>query len=126
MKRAWIALGLIIASLIIGGIDYIYTATAAKIYTDMLTEGDAHMEQNEAYEAQSLTERLDHRFNEDRQILHIFSFHSEINAIANDFAAMKRYALTGNTADYLAVSAQARERILALKEMRTPKLGNIL
>ena len=109
MKRAWIALGLIAASLIIGGIDYIYTATAAKIYTDMLTEGDAHMEQNEAYEAQSLTERLDHRFNEDRQILHIFSFHSDVNVISNDLAAMRRFSQTGNTADYLATSAQARE-----------------
>lgn len=126
MKRAWIALGLIALSLIIGGVDYLYTATASKIYTDMLTQADAHMEKNEAYEAQSVTERLDHRFGEDRQVLHIFSFHSEINAIGSDLAAMRRYAQTGNTADYLAASAQARRKITALSEMRTPRLGNIL
>ena len=126
MKRAWIALGLILISLLIGGIDYLYTATAVNIYTDMLNEADAHMEQNEAYEAQSVTERLDHRYNEDKRILHIFSFHSEINAVGNDLAALRRYAQTGNTADYLATSAQTKRRILALYELRTPKLGNIL
>ena len=126
MNRAWIALGLIAASLIVGGIDYIYTATATKIYTEMLSEADEHMEKNEAYEAQSLTERLDHRFNEDKRIMQIFSFHSEIDAVDYDLAAMKRFAQTGNTADYLATSAQAKRRILSLYELRTPKLGNIL
>ena len=126
MKRAWIALGLIAASLLIGGIDYLYTATAAHIYTEMLSEADAHMENNEAYEAQSVTERLDHRFSEDKRILHIFSFHSEINAVGSDLAALRRYAQTGSTADYLATSAQAKRRILALYNLRTPSLGNIL
>ena len=126
MKRAWIALGLILVSLLIGGIDYLYAAGASDIYTDMLNKADAHIEKNEAYEAQSVTERLDHRYNEDKRILHIFSFHSDINAIGNDLAALRRYAQTGNTADYLATSAQTKRRILSLYELRAPKLGNIL
>ena len=126
MKRAWAALGLIVLSLLIGGVDYLYTATAATVYTKMLDEAEEHIRRNEAYEAQSVTERLDHRFNEDKRMLHIFSFHSEINAIGSDLAAMSRYAQTGNTADYLAVSAQAKRRISALYELRAPKLGNIL
>ena len=126
MKRAWIALGLILAALLIGGVDYLYTSTTANIYTEMLNEADAHMEKNEAYEAQSVTERLDHRFNEDKRILHIFSFHSDINNIGNDLAALRRYAQTGNTADYLATSAQAKRKILALYDLRTPTVGNIL
>ena len=126
MKRAWIALGLIAVSLAIGGIDYLYTATAAGVYSEMLSEADAHMEKNEAYEAQSVTERLDHRFSEDMRVLQIFSFHSDVNVISNDLAAMRRFSQTGNTADYLATSAQARRRISALYEVKAPKPGNIL
>lgn len=126
MKRAWIALGLIAVSFAIGGIDYLYTATAANVYAEMLSEADAHMEKNEAYEAQSVTERLDHRYNEDMRVLQIFSFHSDVNTISNDLAAMRRFSQTGNTADYLATSAQARRRISALYEVKAPRLGNIL
>ncbi len=125
MKRGWIAVGLIAVSLIIGGVEYLYTASAARIYTEMLNDADACMEDNDAYEAQSITERLDHRFNEDKEILKSFSFHSDINAIGNDLAALRRYAQTGNTADYLALSAQTKRRILALSELRSPRLGNI-
>lgn len=126
MKRGWIALGLIALSLIIGGAEYLYTTNAAKIYTEMLNEADAHMEHNEAYEAQSVTERLDHRFNEDKNILDTFSFHSDINAIANDLGALRRFSQTGNTADFLALSAQTKRRIITLSELRIPRLENIL
>lgn len=126
MKRAWIAVGLILASVALGCAEYLYTATTAEIYTKMLNDADACMEQNDAYEAQSLTERLDHRFNEDRAILHIFSYHTDVNAVGNDLAALRRYAQTGSTAEFLAVSAQAKRRILAISELRSPRLGNIL
>ncbi len=126
MKRGWIALGLILALLALGVTEYIYTAKTAEIYTGMLNEADAHMEKNEAYEARSVTERLDHRFNEDKQILGVFSFHSDVNAIGYDFAALRRFAQTGNTADYLATSAQAKRKILAISELRAPNPWNIL
>lgn len=126
MKRGWIALGLIVFSLILGGVEYLHTATVTKVYTEMLNEADAHMEKNEAYEAQSVAERLDHRFNEDKNVLDIFSFHSDINAIAIDLAALRRFSQTGNTADFLALSAQAKRRIIIMSELRKPRLGNIL
>ena len=126
MKRAWIAIGLIAASLVLGGVEYLYTANAAQIYTDLLNQADAHMEHNEAYEAQSVTERLDHRFSKDAGVLHIFNFHSDVNAVANDLAALRRYAMTGSIPEYLAVSAQAKRRILTLFDIRAPRLGNIL
>lgn len=125
MKRGWIAVGLIIASLIMGVAEYIYTSVTARIYTDMLNEADARMENNEVYEAQSMTERLDHRFNEDKTVLNIFSFHSDVNAIGSDLAALRRYAQTGSTAEFLAQSAQAKRRILALSELRAPRIENI-
>lgn len=126
MKRAWVAIGLIAASLILSGVEYLYLNTTAGIYTEMLNEADACIEQNEAYKAQSLTERLDHRFSEDKSIMHIFSFHSDVNALGSDLAALRRYAQTGNTADFLAVSAQAKRRILAIAELRAPRPENIL
>lgn len=126
MKRAWIAIGLIVLSLILGGAEYLYAATAAKVYTEMLNEADEHMERNEAYEVQSITERLDHRFGEDAGLFDMLSFHSEINAISYDLASLRRYAQTGNTADYLALSAQVKRKILTLADIRSPRLENIL
>lgn len=126
MKRGWIALGLIALSLILGAVDALYTHAVAEKYTAMLNEADAHMERSEIAEAQSVTERLDHRFGEDKGVLHIFSFHSDVNAVGNDLAALRRYAQTGSAADFLAQSAQAKRRILALAELREPRTGNIL
>ena len=125
MKRAWIAVGLIALSLILGGVEYLYVTTAANVYTEMLNEADEHMEKNEAYEVQSITERLDHRFNEDAGMLDMVSFHSEINAVSYDLASLRRYAQTGNTADYLALSAQVKRKILTLSDLRSPRLENI-
>ena len=126
MKRGWIAIGLIAAAMILGGMEYLYLHSAADKYLSMLDEADAHMEQNEAFEAQSVTERLEHRFGGDKRVLHIFAFHSDINALSDDLAAMRRYARTGNTADYLAQSAQLRSRIQALRDLRSPKPENVL
>lgn len=126
MKRSWIAAGLIAASLILGAVECISLNTSANIYAEMLNEADACMENNEAYQAQSLAERLDHRYCEDKRLFHIFSFHSDINAIGSDLAALRRYAQTGSTADFLAQSAQTKRRILAVAEIRSPRLENIL
>ena len=90
MKRVWIAAGLIAASLILGAIECISLNTSANIYAEMLNEADACMENNEAYQAQSLAERLDHRYSEDKRLFHIFSFHSDINAIGSDLAHPRR------------------------------------
>ena len=126
MKRGWIALGLIAAALVLSGAEYLFTASAAHTYTQMLNEADACMESGDTEGAQSLAERLDHRFNEDKGILHIFSFHSDINAIGGDLAVLRRYAQNDSLADFLATSAQAKRRILTLRELRVPRLGNIL
>ena len=126
MKRGWIALGLIAAVIALSGLEYLFTANAAHIYTEILNEADACMESGDSQGALSLTERLDHRFGEDKNVLHIFSFHSDINTIGGDLAALRRYAQSGSIPEYLAVSAQTKRRIFALLELRTPRLGNIL
>ena len=126
MKRGWIAVGLIAASLILGGAEYLYLSTSANIYVEMLNEADEAIAENKAYKAQSAAERLCHRFGEEKTLYRILSFHSEINSIDGDFAALSQFARTGSTADFLAQSAQTKRRILALAELCAPRLENIL
>lgn len=126
MKRGWIAVGLIAASLLLGGTEWLYHHTAAHIYVEMLNEADEAIAQNEAYKAQSVTQRLCHRFDEDKTLFRVLCFHSEINTIDAELAALTQYARTGSTADFLAQSAQTKRRITALAQQCAPRLENIL
>ena len=105
MKRGWIALIMILLSLTLGGIEYIYVTTNADAYVQMLDDADEKIMQNQVYEAQSVAERLDHRFQKQSGLFNVFMYHTEIGHISSDLAMLRRYAQTGSVEDFLATSA---------------------
>lgn len=125
MKRGWIALIMILLSLTLGGIEYIYVTTNADAYVQMLDDADEKIMQNQVYEAQSVAERLDHRFQKQSGLFNVFMYHTEIGHISSDLAMLRRYAQTGSVEDFLATSACAKREILAIKESKRMSFGNI-
>ncbi len=126
MKRGWIAVAMIALSLLIAGSEYLYTTQNAQVYLTMLNDADEKMEQNETEDALSVAERLDTRFSKESKIYEIFTFHSDVLSISTDLAALRRYAQAGDTAQYLATSAQVKRKIIALSNNRVPRIENIL
>ena len=126
MKRGWIALIMILLSLTLGGIEYIYVTTNADAYVQMLDDADEMIMQNQVYEAQSVAERLDHRFQKQSGLFNVFMYHTEIGHISSDLAMLRRYAQTGSVEDFLATSACARRKIQDIKNAKLMKWENIL
>ena len=117
MKRGWIALGMIALSLILGGIEYFYVTSNVNAYVKIM--------HNQVYEAESVAQKLDHRFSKQSGVFNIFMYHSEIGHIASDLAMLRRYAQTGSVEDFLATSACAKRKILTIKDSKSLKWGNI-
>lgn len=126
MKRGYIAVILIVLSLIIGGVEYVYVTGTTDALLALLDEADAHMEQNEVYQAHSVAERLDYRFTNSSETLKIFAYHSEVGNISGEIAALRRYAQTGSAAEFLATSAKLKRDISSVKYSKQLKLENIL
>lgn len=125
MKRGWIALIMIAVSLLLGGIEYIYVTANADAYIKMLDDADEKMAHSEIYEAESAAQRLDNRFQKQSAVFNIFMYHSEIGHISCDLAMLRRYARTGETAEFLATSACARREILAIRSAKLLRWENI-
>lgn len=125
MTRTWIAVGLLTAAIAAGGFETVYVTTAAESYVQMLNEADEHMEKNEVFEAQSTAQRLDHRFENQAKVYSVLSFDSNVTEIGKDLAALRRYAQTGTTSEFLALSAQVKRKIIARSNLRIPRLENI-
>ena len=126
MKRGWIALIMIVIALILSGIEYLSLSAGVDMYLKMLDEADAAIETNDIYSAQSVAKRLDHRFQEHSRGLDLFLYHGEVKDISKATAALRRYAQTGDTAEFLAQSARIRRELISLKNTRIPRIEHIL
>lgn len=125
MKRGWIALIMIALSLVLGGVEYIYVTSNVEAYVQMLDDADDKMAHNLVYEAQSSAERLDNRFRKQSGMFNIFMYHSEVGHISSDLAMLRRYAQTGSTEEFLATSACAKRKILAIRDAKLMKWENV-
>lgn len=125
MKRGWAALALVLVAVALSIAEAFTLDGSIRVCVDMLNEADAHMEQNEIYDALSLTERVDHRFEKEAELLDILIYHGELTEISKGLAQLRRYAQTGSTAEYLALSAGVKRSLLYLKSSRLPSLGNV-
>lgn len=126
MKRGWLALLLAAIVIATGAAEYILLNAGVKVCVDMLNEADALMEVNEIAQARELTSRLDNRFNSQAKVYDVFMFHSEVLEISRDLAALRRYAQTGETAEFMATSARVKRTLLSLVNSREPRLENVL
>ena len=126
MKRGWIALVMILVSLALSTAELLYLNSGIHTCVEMLNEADAHMEKNEMREAQSLAERVDHRYSTQAGMLDILMYHSEVQEISKDLAELRRYAQTGSTAEFLAASARIKRALLSMHNSHLLKLGNVL
>ena len=126
MKRGWIALVMVVIALILSGVEYLYLSTNTNMYLKMLDEADTAMEKNDIDTAQSVAKRLDHRLQEHSRGLDFFLYHGEIKDIVKATAALRRYAQTGDTAEFLAQSARIRRELISLKNTRIPRIEHIL
>ena len=125
MKRGWIALAMIALSLLLGGIEYYYVTSNADLYVQMLDDADEKMAHTQVYEAESVAQRLDHRFKNQSGMFNIFMYHSEIGHISSDLAMLRRYAQTGSVAEFLATSACAKREIMQIRDLKQLKWENI-
>ena len=126
MKRGWIALIMIVIAMILSGVEYLYLNTTTDTYLKMLDEADTAIEENDVYTAQSVSKRLDHRFQEHSRGLDLFLYHGEVKDISKATAALRRYAQTGDTAEFLAQSARIRRELISLRNTRIPRFEHIL
>ena len=126
MKRGWLALALLLTAIAAGAGEYLWIGTNTRVCVDMLNEADAMMERNEIYEATELSERLDNRFAREADIYDVFLFHSEVMDISRELAALRRYAQTGETGEFLATSARIKRALLSLADSRVPRMENVL
>ena len=125
MKRIWAALAMILIAVGVSVAETMYLGSGAELCIAMLEEADAHMENNEIAEAQSLSARLERRFENQAPVYDIFLFHGEVLDISKALAALRRYAQTGDTAEYLAASARIKKVLQSIRGTRTPSFGNI-
>lgn len=125
MKRGWVAVCMILLSLILGGAEYFYVTSSADMYSKMLDEADEKMAQNDIYGAESAAKRVRYRFDKESGMFNIFMYHSEVGNIANDLAMLERYAQTGCTEEFLATSARAKRELTTVKYSKQLKLDNI-
>ena len=126
MKRGWLALVLAAIVMLTGCAEYFCLTADTRAYLDLLNEADAHMEKNEVYEAREAAERLDNRFSSQARIYELFMFHGEVLELSATIAAMRRYAQTGDTSEFLAASARAKRLIMSMQNTRIPRVENIL
>ena len=126
MKRGWIALILILIAAGISAAEALYTGAGTHACVALLDEADEHMERNEIAEARSLAERLDTRFGKLAETYDLFLYRSELLEVSTGMASLKRYAQTGDTAEFLATSARIRRILLSMHDSRLPTWENIL
>lgn len=126
MKRGIIALILLILAGVAAGYQYVYVTTNTDMLIEMLDETDRHIEENDLLKAQDTASRLDHRYQELEKTLNIFINHKDTDAVSAQLASLKRYAETGNSADFLAISAAAKRALLAMRDAETPCFQNVM
>lgn len=126
MKRGIIAVILLILAALTAGYQYVYVTTNTEMLAQMLTDADQNIEENNLLKAQEISSRLDHRYEELKKTLNIFIHHKDTEAISHNLAALRRYAETGNTADFLATSAIAKRALLSLYNTEKPCFQNVM
>ena len=125
MKRGWVAVCMILLSLLLGGAEYLYVTSSTDTYSKMLDDADERMAQNDVYGAESAAQKLKYRFDKESGLFNIFMYHSEVGNIANDLAMLERYAQTGCTEEFLATSARAKRELVSVKYSKQLKWDNI-
>lgn len=126
MKRGIIALILLILAGLAAGYQYVYVTTNTETMVDMLDQADLSVAENDLQGAKEIADRLDHRYTELEKTLHIFIHHKDTDAVSQQLAALRRYAETGNTADFLATSAIAKRALLSMYNTEAPCLQNVM
>ena len=126
MKRGWAALVMILIAVALSVGESQYLEKSIRACVQMLDEADDHMEKNEIYEAQSLAQRIDHRYASSAQVYDILMYHSDVLEISKGLAELRRYAQTGSTAEFLAASARIKRSLISIYETRVPGIGNVL
>lgn len=126
MKRGWAALVMILAAIGLSVGETLYLNSSIPVCVEMLNEADEHMEKNEIPEAQSLAQRVDHRFGTEADLMEILLYRGEVAEVSKGLAELRRYAQRGSTADFLAVSARVKRALLSMMNSRALSLGNIL
>ncbi|MBQ6153040.1 MAG: DUF4363 family protein [Ruminococcus sp.] len=126
MKRGVIALILLILAGFAAGYQYFYVTSNTGMLVEMLREADQSVEENDLLTAKDTVERLDHRYNELEKSLHIFIHHKDTDAVSQHLAALRRYAETGNTADFLATSAVIKRALLSMYNTEVPCFQNVM
>ena len=126
MKRGIIALILLILAGTAAGYQYLYVTSNTDMLVEMLNEADRHIEENDLLKAQDTASRLDHRYQELEKTLNIFIHHADTDAVSQSIASLRRYAETGNSADFLAVSAAAKRALLSMHNAETPCFQNVM
>lgn len=125
MKRGWIALILLLLAAALSCVQHGYVTAVGNTCVEMLDSADDLMQNNEVKEAESLTERLDNRLTQSRRLMDVFLFHSDLDALCEEIAAMRRYAHAGETTEFLAASARAKKGFHALIKDESLRWGNV-
>lgn len=126
MKRGWIAAVMTAVSLALGIFEYAYVERNTAYYLAMLDDADEKMKQNQVYDAQSVAERLEHRYKNEIPLYDIFMYHTEVADVSGHLVMLSKYAMAGDTAEFLATSALTRLEIENIRYSRHLKIDNIL
>ena len=126
MKRGIIAIILMLLALGVGLTQYFYVTNNSKIYVKMLNSADEKIEQNDIYGAQSMIERIDHRFSGSTKTFDVFLSHEKVDEIYNNLAMLRCYANSGSNAEFLATSAKTKRELTSLYKSEIPTIDNIL
>ena len=126
MKRGVIALVMILTALAVSGAEAAVTVTGTQTCVEMLEEAEQHMERNEIAEAQSLAARLENRYGKLAGSYDLFLYHSEVLKVTAELGALRRYAQTGSTAEFLACAERIKASLLSIRSTGTPSWENLL
>lgn len=126
MKRIYIAIALLLASITMGIFETINVSQGSQKYIDYIDEINMKLDNNEVNNAAVLCKKADEEFEEMSKTLMFYYMHKNLEDVAGSLSSMYEYLRNDEIHDYYAAAAMTKEKLESMRDTGSVNLQNIL
>ena len=125
MKRTVLAIALLLCLACICSIVSVQVGSRMRKTKALVEQAETHANQGNYTAAEKMCRMASEYWNQNSFFFATFLRHDEADAVEIGLKQLTAYAITRDRDEFMALSAEVKQRILHVGEMETPKLRNI-
>ncbi len=126
MKRIYIAILLLTASLVLAAAETGYVSAKADTYISRIDAIDKQMRKDNFAEAADLCKELEESWEKSAKRVDMLLIHDYVDSIGEEFSRMRSYTENASVDMYFSESTSAKKELASIRESEYPYFANIL